>query len=153
VSKQAPDFSLLDQDGKQHSLQDYRGSYLVLYFYPKDDTPGCTTEACEFRDARTVIAELGNAVVIGISKDTVKAHKKFVDKFNLNFTLLSDPEHTTIEAYGAWQEKSMYGRKYMGIQRSTFIIDPSGNIIKEYPKVTPKAHAAEIIGDLQALQA
>ena len=149
----APDFTLQDQDGISHSLQDYAGRWVVLYFYPKDDTPGCTAEACEFRDARTVIANLGNAVVLGISKDTVKTHKKFVEKFDLNFTLLSDPEHVTIEAYGAWQEKSMYGRKYMGIQRSTFIVSPEGQIVKEYPKVTPKNHAAEIIADLQALQA
>ncbi|HWT56048.1 MAG TPA: thioredoxin-dependent thiol peroxidase [Candidatus Microsaccharimonas sp.] len=149
----APDFSLQDQDGQTHSLQDYAGRWVVLYFYPKDDTPGCTTEACEFRDARDLIAELGNAVVIGISKDTVKAHRKFADKFDLNFTLLSDPEHEVIEAYGAWQEKSMYGRTYMGIQRSTFIIDPSGNIAREYPKVSPKKHAAQIIKDLQALRA
>ncbi|MGH7240797.1 MAG: thioredoxin-dependent thiol peroxidase, partial [Candidatus Saccharimonadales bacterium] len=143
----APDFSLADQDGQTHSLQDYAGRWVVLYFYPKDDTPGCTQEACEFRDARDLIAELGNAVVIGVSKDTVKAHRKFADKFDLNFTLLSDPDHEVIEAYGAWQEKSMYGREYMGIQRSTFIIDPTGDIIKEYPKVTPKNHAAEIIKD------
>lgn len=148
----APNFTLKDQDGTSHSLLDYAGRWVVLYFYPKDDTPGCTTEACEFRDARDVIAELGNAVVIGISKDTVKAHKKFADKFDLNFTLLSDPDHEVIEAYGAWQEKSMYGRKFMGIQRSTFIIDPSGNIAKEYPKVTPRKHAAQIIKDLQEFQ-
>jgi peroxiredoxin Q/BCP len=153
MSTKAPDFKLLDQDGTEHSLQDYAGKYVVLYFYPKDDTPGCTAEACEFRDARELIAELGNAIVIGISKDTVKAHKKFADKFELNFTLLSDPEHETIEAYGAWQEKSMYGRKFMGIQRSTFIINPEGEIVREYPKVSPKNHAAQIIKDLQVLQA
>lgn len=124
----------------------------MLYFYPKDDTPGCTTEACNFRDERDAIAAYGNAVVIGISKDTVAAHKKFADKYDLNFTLLADPGHETIEAYGAWQEKSMYGRKYMGIQRMTVIIDPTGTIVKEYPKVDPKKHAAEIIADLEQLQ-
>jgi thioredoxin-dependent peroxiredoxin len=150
--KQAPDFSLQDQDGKTHSLSDYRGKWVVLYFYPKDDTPGCTTEACNFRDARDVIAELGNAVVIGISKDTVKAHKKFADKYGLNFTLLADPEHTTIEAYNAWKLKKFMGREYMGIERSTVIIDPEGKIAKEYPKVDPAKHAAEIITDLKQLQ-
>lgn len=151
--RKAPDFTLLDQDKQPHSLTEYTGKWVVLYFYPKDDTPGCTTEACNFRDARDAIAEFGNAVVIGISKDTVKSHKKFVDKFGLNFTLLSDPDHTVIEAYGAWQEKSMFGKKYMGIQRATYIIEPAGNIVKEYPKVDPAKHAAEIIADLQALQA
>lgn len=151
--KPAPNFSLLDQNGTTHTLTDYAGRWVVLYFYPKDDTPGCTTEACNFRDERDAIAEYGNATVIGISKDTVVAHKKFVDKYDLNFTLLSDPDHETIEAYGAWQEKSMYGRKYMGIQRMTVIIDPSGTIVKEYPKVDPKKHAVEIIADLKALQA
>lgn len=150
--KQAISFTLEDQDGVKHSLEDYAGKWLVLYFYPKDDSPGCTAEACEFRDAREIIAELGHATVVGISKDTVKSHKKFADKYGLNFTLLSDPDHTIIEAYGAWQEKSKYGKKYMGIQRSTFIIDPSGNIVKNYPKVSPKDHAAAIIADLQALQ-
>ncbi len=150
--KQAPSFTLIDQDEQSHSLADYAGKWVVLYFYPKDDTPGCTTEACNFRDARDAIAEFGNAVVIGISKDTPKSHKKFADKFGLNFTLLSDPNHTTIDAYGAWQEKSMFGKKYMGIQRATYIIDPSGKIAKEYPKVDPNKHAAEIIDDLKALQ-
>jgi thioredoxin-dependent peroxiredoxin len=151
--KQAPNFSLQDQDGKTHTLDDYHGKWVVLYFYPKDDTPGCTTEACNFRDAREVIAEFGNAVVIGISKDTVKAHKKFADKYNLNFTLLADPEHTTIEAYDAWKLKKFMGREYMGIERSTIIIDPDGTIAKEYPKVNPAKHAAEIIEDLKQLQA
>lgn len=150
--KPAPDFSLPDQTGTTRSLQDYRGQWVVLYFYPKDDTPGCTVEACNFRDAREAIADLGKATVIGVSKDSVKAHQKFADRHNLNFTLLSDETHEAIEAYGAWQEKSMFGKKYMGIQRSTVIIDPAGNIVREYPKVNPAKHAAEIIKDLQALQ-
>lgn len=145
----APNFTLLDQGEHPRSLKDYEGKWLVLYFYPKDDTPGCTTEACSFRDERDAIAQFGNAAVVGISMDSPKSHKKFIDKYNLNFTLLSDPDHKTIEAYGAWQEKSMFGKKYLGIVRSTFIIDPSGNIFKEYPKVDPKKHAAEIIADLQ----
>ena len=148
----APDFSLSDQHGNIKSLKDYAGKWVVLYFYPKDDTPGCTAEACGFRDERESIASLGNAEVIGISKDSVKSHKKFADKYNLNFTILSDESHEVIEAYGAWQEKSMFGRKYMGIQRMTFIIDPDGNIVKEYPKVNPLKHAAQIIKDLQVLQ-
>ncbi len=148
----APDFSLQDQNGQTKTLQNYSGKWVVLYFYPKDDTPGCTTEACTFRDERDVIAELGKAEVIGISKDSVASHKKFADKYNLNFTLLSDESMDTIKAYNAWGERSMYGKVYMGIIRSTFIIDPRGNIVKHYPKVTPKNHAAEIIKDLQSLQ-
>jgi peroxiredoxin Q/BCP len=150
--KQAPNFSLPDQDGQQHSLSDYHGHWVVLYFYPKDDTPGCTTEACSFRDERDAIAEFGNAVVIGISKDSVKSHKKFADKYGLDFTLLSDESGETIKAYGAWGKRSMYGREFMGIIRSTVLINPEGNIAKEYPKVDPKKHAAEIINDLKKLQ-
>lgn len=151
--KRAPNFSLQDQNGTIHTLADYAGKWVVLYFYPKDDTPGCTTEACNFRDERDVIAELGKAEVVGISKDSVASHKKFADTYNLNFTLLSDESLETIKAYNAWGERSMYGKMYMGIIRSTFIIDPSGNIAKHYPKVTPKKHAAEIIKDLKDLQA
>ncbi len=151
--KQAPDFSLQDQDGTTRTLKDYAGKWVVLYFYPKDDTPGCTTEACSFRDERDAIADFGNATVIGVSKDSVKRHKKFAEKYDLNFTLLSDPSHEMIEAYGAWQEKSMFGRKYIGIQRATVIINPDGKIVKEYPSVDPKDHAVEIINDLKRLQA
>lgn len=151
--KQAPNFSLQDQNDETKTLADYAGQWVVIYFYPKDDTPGCTTEACNFRDERDAIAEFGNAAVIGVSKDPVASHKKFADKYSLNFTLLSDPDHEVIEAYGAWQEKSMYGRKYMGIQRMTAIINPEGMIVKEYPKVSPAKHAAEIIADLKQLQA
>jgi peroxiredoxin Q/BCP len=148
----APSFSLPDQDGNIRTLEDYSGQWVVLYFYPKDDTPGCTTEACGFRDERESIATLGNAEVIGVSKDSVKSHKKFADKYGLYFTLLSDESTETIKAYGAWQQKSMFGKKYMGIQRMTVIIDPRGNIVKEYPKVNPVKHAAEIIKDLRQLQ-
>lgn len=150
--KKAPDFNLTDQNGEKHSLKDYAGKWVVLYFYPKDDTPGCTTEACNFRDEREAIAEFGNAVVIGISKDSIKAHKKFADKYNLNFTLLSDESHEVIEAYGAWKLKKFMGREYMGIERSTVIINPTGDIAKQYPKVDPKKHALEIINDLKELQ-
>jgi len=150
--KQAPDFSLPDQNGDVKTLADYAGQWLVLYFYPKDDTPGCTTEACSFRDEREAIADLGNAEVVGISKDSVRSHKKFVDKYHLNFTLLSDPEHKVIEAYGSWKPLKFMGREYMGTQRNTFIITPDGKIAKEYVGVDPKTHAAEIIADLKALQ-
>lgn len=151
--KRAPEFSLPDQDGTMHSLADYAGKWLVLYFYPKDDTPGCTTEACNFRDAREVIAQLSNAEVVGVSKDSVTSHRKFLDKYHLNFTLLSDPEHKVIEAYGSWKPLKFMGREYMGTQRNTFIIDPNANIVKEYIGVDPKAHAAQIIADLHSLQA
>lgn len=148
----APNFSLQDQDGKTHSLADYSGKWIVLYFYPRDDTPGCTTEACSFRDARNVIAELGNTEVIGISKDTVKSHKKFAEKHELRFTLLSDPEHTTIEAYGAWGPRKFMGREFMGTHRNTYIINPEGDIVKEYLGVNPKNHVQDIINDLQTYQ-
>jgi len=148
----APSFSLPDQNGVMHTLNDYLGKWIVIYFYPKDDTPGCTTEACNFRDARDAIAEFGNAVVIGISKDSVASHKKFADKHNLSFTLLSDPEHTTIEAYGAWGPRKFWGQEYMGTHRNTYIVSPAGDIVKKYEGVDPKKHAAQIIADLQHLQ-
>ena len=150
--KLAPHFSLPDQDGNIHTLADYAGKWLVLYFYPKDDTPGCTTEACSFRDARELIAQLGNAEVVGVSKDSVKSHKKFLDKYHLNFTLLSDPNHTVIEAYGSWKPKKFMGREYIGTERNTFIISPDGQIAKEYIGVDPKTHASQIIADLKQLQ-
>ena len=151
--KQAPDFTLPDQDGTQRSLQDYAGKWLVLYFYPKDDTSGCTAEACSFRDERDAIAEFGGAEVVGISKDSVASHKKFAEKYGLNFTILSDPEHAVIEAYDSWKPKKFMGRDYIGTQRNTFIISPSGEIAKEYRGVDPKTHAAQIIADLKSLQA
>jgi peroxiredoxin Q/BCP len=151
--RQAPNFSLQDQDGDTKTLGDYAGQWLVLYFYPKDDTPGCTTEACNFRDERDAIAEFGNAAVVGVSKDSVASHKKFAEKYHLNFTLLSDPEHVTAEAYGSWKAKKFMGREYMGMERSTFIISPSGELAQEYRGVDPKAHAAQIIADLKSLQA
>ncbi|MGH7237001.1 MAG: thioredoxin-dependent thiol peroxidase [Candidatus Saccharimonadales bacterium] len=151
--KPAPDFSLPDQNGQTKSLKDYAGKWLILYFYPKDATPGCTAEACSFRDEREAIAELGNAEVVGVSKDSVASHKKFGNKHQLNFTLLSDPEHKTIEAYGSWQPQKFMGREYMGTKRNSFIITPGGTIAKEYLGVDPKNHAAQIIEDLKKLQA
>jgi len=143
--QQAPDFTLPDQNGNTHSLRDYAGKWLVLYFYPEDETSGCTTEACNFRDAREVIADLGGAEVVGISKDSVESHKSFVDKNNLNFTLLSDESHDVIKAYNSWG--------IMAANRNTFIINPNGEIVKEYKGVEPNDHAAEIINDLKVLQA
>lgn len=150
---QAPNFSLPDQNGKTWTLDDLKGKWVVMYFYPKDDTPGCTVEACNFRDVEEVIAQLGNCLVVGVSKDSVASHKKFADKHDLKFVLLSDESTDMINAYGAWQEKSMFGKKYMGIQRMTHIISPSGEIIKTYPKVNPVKHAKEIIDELKKLQA
>jgi thioredoxin-dependent peroxiredoxin len=150
--KQAPNFSLPDQTGTVRNLSDYAGKWLVLYFYPKDNTPGCTTEACTFRDERDAIAELGNAGVVGVSKDSVASHKKFASEQHLNFTLLSDPDHKVIEAYGSWKPKKFMGREYLGTERNTFIINPDGHIAKEYRGVDPKTHAAQIITDLDALQ-
>lgn len=148
--KTAPDFSLVDQYGVMRSLADYRGQWLVLYFYPKDDTPGCTKEACNFRDARNDIEKL--AAVVGVSKDSVASHKKFSDKYHLNFTLLSDPGHEVIAAYDSWKPMKFMGKEFLGTSRNTFIIDPSGNIAKSYIGVDPKTHAAQIIQDLQSLQ-
>src|SRR5882672_403007 len=142
--KQAPDFTLQDQNGKNHSLKDYAGKWLVLYFYPKDETPGCTTEACSFRDARELIGQLGNAEIVGVSKDSVASHKKFAEKHGLNFTLLSDPEHAVIETYDSWKPKKFMGRDYLGTERNTFIIAPDGSIAKKYEGVNPKDHAAQI---------
>jgi thioredoxin-dependent peroxiredoxin len=142
---QAADFNLPDQNGNMHSLKDYAGKWLVLYFYPEDDTPGCTTEACNFRDAREVIATLSGAEVVGVSRDSVESHKAFADKNGLNFTLLSDTEHTTIKAYDSWG--------VMMAKRNTFLINPKGEIVKQYQGVEPNEHAAHIINDLKQLQA
>ena len=148
----APDFSAMSTSGQMVSLQDFVGKQVVLYFYPKDDTPGCTTEACSFRDARDALAEFGNATVIGISKDSTKSHKKFVEKHDLNFTLLSDPSHETIEAFGAWGKKKFMGREYEGIKRNTYIVNPKGDIAQEYENVTPKTHVGLLLKDLKNLQ-
>ncbi|SKC84319.1 thioredoxin-dependent thiol peroxidase [Maledivibacter halophilus] len=144
IGDKAPDFTLKNEENQDIALSDFKGKKVVLYFYPKDNTPGCTKEACSFRDVYDDILEAG-AVVIGISKDSVKAHKKFKDKYELPFYLLSDPEHEVIESYGVWQEKKMFGKVYMGIVRSTFIIDKDGIIEKVYPKVKPNEHGEEIL--------
>lgn len=145
----APVFALNDEDGNEISLASFSGKKVVLYFYPKDDTPGCTTEACAFRDAYDEILATG-AVVIGVSPDTADRHAKFKSKYGLPFHLLADPEKTAIKAYGAWGEKSMYGKKYEGVIRSTFVIGPDGIITAVFPKVSPKGHAAEILETLRS---
>jgi thioredoxin-dependent peroxiredoxin len=137
----APDFELPDQDGRPVRLQDFRGQCVVAYFYPKADTPGCTTQACGVRDRRADYAEAG-AVVLGISPDPVAKVKKFHDKFSLDFALLADEDHAVAEAYGVWVEKSMYGRKYFGNERTTFVIDTEGRIAKMLRKVKPGEHDA-----------
>ena len=135
----------LDADGneKEYSPEEYRGQRVILYFYPKDNTSGCTQEACDFRDNMNRLTKY--AVVIGVSPDSIKSHKSFREKQGLNFILLSDPEHKLAEKYGVWKEKSMYGRKYMGIERSTFVINPKGEIEKEWRKVKVKGHVDEVI--------
>ncbi len=144
----APDFSLPDENGNQHSLKDFAGQWLVLYFYPADDTPGCTIEACSLRDARDDIAALG-AQVVGVSKDDAAAHEKFKAKHSLNFTLLTDPEKIAINAYGAWGKKQ-FGME--GILRKTFIINPEGQVVKVYGRVVPLGHGEQIIAELKKLQ-
>jgi peroxiredoxin Q/BCP len=145
---EAPDFSLESDSGETVSLSQLRGKPVVLYFYPRDDTPGCTTEACEFRDAWSNVKRTG-AVVLGVSPDTAASHKKFKTKFKLPFPLLADPDHKVAERYGAWGERSMYGRKFMGILRTTFVIGPDGRILKVFERVKPKGHAAEVLKSLQ----
>jgi peroxiredoxin Q/BCP len=140
----APDFSLKDADGSTVSLADLAGSTTVLYFYPKDDTSGCTAEACEFRDHAPDYDAAG-ARVIGVSPDPVTSHARFRDKHGLPFTLLSDPDHALAEAYGVWVQKSMSGRAYMGVERSTFVIGPDGTIMEALRKVTPRGHAESVL--------
>lgn len=145
--ERAPDFALKDADGKMWTLADFRGKTVVLYFYPKDNTPGCTTEACSFRDRYDEFKKQG-VEVVGVSADSEKSHKSFAEKQNLPFLLLSDPEKKTIEAYGALGERKLYGRTFLGILRSTFIIDGEGIVRKVFPKVTPAGHAEEILAAL-----
>ena len=145
-----PTFSLPDQDGNLVTDADLRGSWVLIYFYPKDDTPGCTTEACNFRDGRDMLESYGIRV-IGISKDSVKSHKKFAEKHGLNFTLLSDESTDTINAFGSWKLKKFMGREYMGINRDSYLINPSGEIVKKYEGVNPKTHINEIFEDYKAL--
>ena len=149
VGAKAPAFKTVDQNGEKVSLGDFKGRYVVLYFYPKDDTSGCTKEACAFRDAFAEFRGL-DAEVLGVSVDDERSHKKFAEKYDLPFRLLVDTDKKIVEAYGAWGEKSMYGRKYMGTHRITYVIDPKGRIAAVYPKVKPAEHADEILAFLRS---
>lgn len=146
----APVFSLLDQDGKTFSLSDARGTWLLIYFYPKDDTPGCTTEACSIRDTWKDFSRSGIEVV-GISADSVKSHAKFVEKYQLPFRVLADTEKEVVKLYGVWGPKKFMGREFLGIQRMSFLVNPDGVIAKVYEKVKPAEHAAEILQDKELL--
>ena len=146
----APDFTLPDQNGDEVSLKSLEGQTVVLYFYPRADTPGCTTQACGIRDRSGDYSKAG-ARVLGVSPDPVKAIDKFAGKYDLGFTLLADEDHAVAEKYGTWVEKSMYGRKYMGVQRATFIIDAQGKVAKVFPKVSPKTHDDQVLKALAAL--
>jgi peroxiredoxin Q/BCP len=149
--RRAPDFTLENQDGQKVRLSDLRGRPVVLYFYPRDNTPGCTTEACAFRDAREDYAAAG-AHVIGVSPDTVAAHRKFADKFKLPFTLLADPEKKACTAYGVWKEKKLYGKTSMGVERTTVVIDASGTIRKMFPKVKVAGHSDQVLEAIKSLE-
>lgn len=148
IGDKAPEFKLLDQDGKEHTLSMYLGKKVLIYFYPKDDTPGCTTEACNFRDSNAAMLEIG-LVILGVSKDSVKSHKKFADKYNLNFPILSDESTDMIKSYDAWAPKKFMGREYLGILRKSVLIDEKGKISKIYEDVKAKTHRDEVINDVK----
>lgn len=150
VGDKAPEFSLSDQSGKIHSLSDFAGRKVVLYFYPKDNTSGCTKEACEFNEKLPDFGKL-NIPVVGISPDSQKSHKNFIAKYGLNFTLLSDENKEVVSKYEVWKEKSMYGKKYFGVERTTFIISENGDIVKIYPKVSVTGHVEQVLKDLNQL--
>jgi peroxiredoxin Q/BCP len=150
AGKRAPDFILMDQNGKSVKLSKLKGSPVVLYFYPRDDTPGCTKEACGFRDAISA-QKSGGAVVLGVSPDTVVAHARFAKKFELPFTLLADPDHKVCESYGVWKEKSLYGRKFMGVERTTIVIDHKGIVRKVFPRVRVDGHVDAVFDSLGSL--
>jgi peroxiredoxin Q/BCP len=148
VGQKAPDFTVTNDAGQKVNLSDFKGKKVVLYFYPKDDTPGCTKEACAFRDGIDEIKGRG-AVVLGVSVDSVESHQKFKNKYDLNFSLLADTDKKIVEAYGTWKEKSMYGKKYMGVERSTFIIDGQGKVTHIFPKVKVDEHYDQVIDALE----
>ena len=148
VGTQAPEFTTTDQDGKKRSLSDFKGMKVILYFYPKDHTSGCTKEACAFRDHFDAFRRLG-VEILGVSVDSEKSHKSFVQKYGLPFTLLADTDKRLVEAYGVWGEKSLYGKRYMGTNRVTYLIDEAGKIAAVFPKVKPETHAEEILAVLQ----
>jgi peroxiredoxin Q/BCP len=151
AGRKAPTFKLADQDGKMHALKDYAGKWLLMYFYPKDDTPGCTKEACTIAEIYKDFKRMG-VVVCGVSKDSVKSHKKFAEKYSLPFTLLSDESTEMIQKYQAWGEKTMRGKKYLGTFRVSYLIAPDGTIAQVYPEVDPANHALELLTDLKAIQ-
>ena len=151
IGSKAPAINLPDQDGNKHKLSDYIGQYILIYFYPKDDTSGCTKEACGIRDSFPSFNKL-KAKVFGISADSVVSHKKFADKYKLPFTLLADENREVCEKYGVWDKKSLYGRIFFGIKRTSFLIDPSGKIVRIYEKVKPAEHTAQVLSELEELQ-
>ena len=152
IGNKAPAFTLENQDGKKVKLSDYAGQWLVLSFYPKDNTSGCTREACDFTDNLKGFEKI-NTTVLGVSPDSVKSHQNFINKHSLKIDLLSDPDHKALEKYGVWQEKSMYGRKYFGVVRSTFLIDPNGKIVHLWEKVKVAGHVEDILAKLAELSA
>lgn len=149
IGDTAPDFTLNDQNGAQHTLSNYQGQWVLLYFYPKDNTPGCTKEACAFRDTFPEFEKLGMPI-FGISTDSVKSHEKFVAKYELPFTLLADEHKEVVQLYGVWGKKKLYGKEYEGTHRMSFLIDPQGKIVKIYAKVKPADHAQEVLRDVRA---
>jgi thioredoxin-dependent peroxiredoxin len=148
VGTKAPEFTTTDQDGKRRSLSDFQGKKVILYFYPKDNTSGCTKEACAFRDHFDRFRQL-NVEIVGVSIDSEKSHKSFVQKYDLPFTLLADADKSLVQAYGVWDEKSLYGKKYMGTNRVTYLIDESGQVAAVFPKVKPDRHAEELLAMLE----
>lgn len=151
VGQSAPDFELHDQFGKSHRLADYRGKYVLLYFYPKDDTPGCTKEACSFRDDYSEYQKAG-VPILGVSPDSQESHSKFSLKHDLPFTLLSDPDHSVCEAYGVWGKKKMFGKEYDGVYRTTYLIDPEGVIVETFKNVKPDGHSEEVLERIRELK-
>ncbi|KEO81287.1 peroxiredoxin [Tumebacillus flagellatus] len=150
VGQEAPDFTLPASNGENLKLSDLRGKKVVLYFYPKDNTPGCSNQACAFRDQHSAFTD-ADTVILGVSPDPLKSHDKFISKFELPFLLLADEEHEVAELYGVWKEKNMYGKKYMGIERTTFLIDKDGNIAKVYPKVKVAGHIDQLLEDVRSI--
>ncbi|ELC8425500.1 peroxiredoxin [Clostridium perfringens] len=150
INKLGPDFKLMGSDGKEHSLSDYKGKNIVLYFYPKDNTAGCTTEACDFRDNIQNFRDL-NAIILGVSRDSLASHDKFITKLSLPFVLLSDPDETVCKLYDVIKEKNMYGKKYMGVERSTFLINKEGILVEEFRKVRVKGHIEKVLDKLKEI--